>query len=117
MRRLVLALVLVAGCSQAAGVNPQTLDSRYCGEPVARDPNGKISRDSSVLREFKKLYACPSTGLRWGPCPGWQLDHVIPLACGGCDSVKNLQWLPGEIKSCAGTKCKDRWERKVYCLD
>jgi hypothetical protein len=88
-------------------------DARYCGEPL-RDKNGKIVRDSRVLREFQKLYPCPATGKRSGACPGWAKDHIIPLASCGCDSIENLQWLPNEIKSCAGTECKDRWERKIY---
>ena len=48
----------------------------------------------------------------------WQVDHVIPLVCGGCDAVVNMQWLPAAIKTCAastGVPCKDRWEQKVYC--
>ena len=55
------------------------------------------------------------TGSTTGACPSWAIDHVIPLACGGCDSIENLQWLKNSIKSCAGTECKDRWERKINC--
>jgi hypothetical protein len=84
---------------------------------VERDANGKIIRKASVIYAFKKLYPCPVTGLRTGACSGWAIDHVIPLAVGGVDAVWNMQWLPVEIKSCAGTICKDRWERKVYDRD
>jgi 5-methylcytosine-specific restriction endonuclease McrA len=91
-------------------------DSRYCGT-VERDANGKISRSRSLLTDFKHLYACPSTGKHYGSCPGWAIDHVIPLACGGCDAIENLQWLPDAIKSAAGKYPKDRWERKIYCGD
>lgn len=72
-------------------------------------------RKSSTVAAFKRLYPCPETGLSTGACPGWQVDHVIPLACKGKDEVGNMQWLPVEIKTCAGTICKDRWERKIYC--
>lgn len=89
-------------------------DLRVCGEP-ARDANGTIKRSSTVLTKFQKEHPCPSTGLAYGACPGWAKDHVIPLACGGCDSVENLQWLKNTIKSCAGEECKDRWERKINC--
>ena len=89
-------------------------DPRFCGEPK-RDSSGKIERSMTVLREFQKLHPCPSTGLEKGKCPGWAIDHVIPLACGGCDTINNLQWMKNSIKSCAGTECKDRWERKIYC--
>jgi len=88
-------------------------DIRY-QETVNRDVNGKIIRKSSVIYAFKKIHPCPSTLLRTGSCPGWSIDHVIPLAVGGIDAVSNMQWLPNEIKTCAGSICKDRWERKVY---
>ena len=58
-------------------------------------------------REFQRLHPCPSTGKRTGACPGYIKDHVKPLACGGPDSVSNLQW---QTKRAA--KEKDKWERK-----
>lgn len=88
-------------------------DPRYCG--VMRDDTGKIIRSSAVVRAFKSLHACPSTGLYGGACPGWAVDHVIPLVCGGCDAVGNMQWLPLSIKSASGVYPKDRWEQRVYC--
>ena len=91
-------------------------DARMCGFPVARDDDGSIHRNTSVLREYQKIHPCPSTGRTTGKCPGWSLDHVIPLACGGCDSIENLQWMKNSIKSCAGTWCKDRWERAINCI-
>lgn len=87
---------------------PALADTRICAR------TDTTVRSAAVLREFQMLYPCPSTGQPTGKCPGWQKDHVIPLACGGCDSVENLQWLPKEIKTCAGKLCKDRWERRVY---
>lgn len=89
-------------------------DIRMCGEPQ-RNLDGTIHRSVTVLHDYQKIHPCPSTGLTTGACPGWALDHVIPLACGGCDAIINLQWLKNSIKSCAGTECKDRWERKINC--
>lgn len=90
-------------------------DSRYCGEP-ARDGNGRIKRSQAVLRQFAKVWACPSTGDNHPSCPGWHIDHVIPLAVGGCDMGHNLQWMPVEIKLCVPSAPgnKDCWEREVY---
>src|SRR5574340_98601 len=108
-----LAIVLLLACSSAlAGPLDET---RYCGiENIKRNSDGSIHRRADVLREFRKLYACPSTGLHTGACPGWQMDHIIPLAVGGCDAVGNLAWMPVEIKTCGVWYCKDRWERRVY---
>lgn len=94
-------------------------DARYCGAPK-RDENGKIIRDPLVTAAFMAWHPCPSTGERSGICPDWSMDHVVPLACGGCDSVSNLQWLHKSVKSAAakpGFYPKDRIERKVYGLD
>jgi hypothetical protein len=112
IKRTISILLLVWLAPAFAGPLDET---RYCGEPK-RTADGSILRRSDVLREFKKLHPCPATGFKTGACPRWNIDHVIPLACSGCDAVSNLQWLPVEIKRCAGDKCKDRWERKIYCM-
>lgn len=90
-------------------------DLRYCGEP-ARYDSGRIKRSGTVLREFAKVFPCPSTLEPVISCEGWQIDHVIPLASGGCDSAINLQWLPLSIKTCSDKSCKDRWERIYHAL-
>lgn len=108
MKKLILIALLFAGAADAVE------DIRYCeGEPT-RTASGEITRSSKAIRDFRKLHACPETGLFQGACPGWAIDHVIPRAVGGCDQVFNMQWLPVQIKSCAGKICKDRWERDVY---
>lgn len=109
MSRLLLLVVALLSAAAVAADDP-----RYCGPPE-RYASGQIKRSDAVRREFRRLHPCDATGLTTGPCPGWQIDHVIPLACGGCDAVGNLQWLPLPIKTCAGSLCKDRWERRVYC--
>lgn len=112
----ILLATAVPGCEPAtAGALDET---RYCGiENIVRNADGSIRRRADVLRAFRAAVPCPSTGLTSGACPNWSLDHVWPLAEGGCDSVANLQWLPNAIKSCAASVnpyCKDRWERVVY---
>lgn len=104
-------LSLVVGA--VVGLTP--IDPRYCG-PAFRDENGRIMRSQQVLADFQRAHPCPSTGKTTGACPGWAKDHVIPLVCGGCDAVSNLQWLPNQIKSASGPLPKDRWEQRVYCL-
>lgn len=65
------------------------------------------ARDRNVRAEFQRMNPCPSTGHKRGPCPGWIVDHVIALACGGSDAIENMQW-----QTIAEAKVKDRWERK-----
>lgn len=112
MRAAIIALLVVmSGVAQGGALD----ETRYCHVTPHRDADGSISRRADVLRAFRNRYPCPSTGEKRGACPGWAIDHVIPLAQRGCDAVSNLQWLPNQLKSCAKT-CKDRWEQQVYRL-
>jgi len=57
-------------------------------------------RSSEAKHEFEVVTGHPH---------GWRghvVDHVIPLACGGEDSPRNMQW-----QTIAEGKAKDRWER------
>lgn len=110
---VLLVCGLAASCTPAyAGALDET---RYCTSTPSRDAEGNIARRSDVLRAFRKQHPCPGTPTPTGACPGWSVDHVIPLVCGGCDAVSNMTWLHNTTKSCAGVACKDRWERRVYC--
>ena len=116
----ILAKILIAILTVLVGQDADAYavtDMRVCRtqSTVVRDADGKIARSPEVLKRFREIHPCPSTGLPTGKCNGWALDHVIPLACGGCDSIENLQWLKNSIKSCPGKDCKDRWERKINC--
>lgn len=63
------------------------------------------SRSREVTRAFQRSNPCPSTGKRYGACPGYIRDHVIALCAGGSDTVSNMQW-----QSTAAAKAKDRTE-------
>ena len=58
-----------------------------------RDSHGKIKRSASAKSDFRKSHPCPSTGKTSGACPGYEVDHRNPLACGGADMASNMQWL------------------------
>jgi 5-methylcytosine-specific restriction endonuclease McrA len=64
-------------------------------------------RSAAAKAEFKRQQPCPATGKPSGACPGWVIDHITPLACGGADSPSNMQW-----QTVQAGKEKDRWERK-----
>lgn len=41
--------------------------------------------------------------------PGYVVDHICALACGGLDAPKNMQF-----QTIADAKAKDKWETKPY---
>jgi hypothetical protein len=63
--------------------------------------HSRIHRSERARRNFERM-----TGYPHGR-PGYVIDHVVPLACGGADSPSNMQW-----QTKAAAKAKDKWERK-----
>src|SRR5689334_14486323 len=68
----------------------------------------RIPRSAAARNAFRRLHPCPATGLVRGACPGYVIDHVKPLACGGADAPFNMQW-----QTRAEAKAKDALERKT----
>ena len=64
-------------------------------------------RSQKAKDEFKYSHPCPSNGHNHGACPGYVIDHIQALACGGDDNPSNMQW-----QSISEGKEKDKWERK-----
>lgn len=77
------------------------------GGTIERDSRGRIKRSASVRRDFMRSHPCPSTGKTSGRCPGYIIDHVQALECGGPDSATNMQW-----QTTADAKAKDKLERQ-----
>jgi hypothetical protein len=75
---------------------------------VERDSHGRIKRSNAAKDAFKRSQPCPATGKSTGGCPGYVIDHVKPLECGGPDDPSNMQW-----QTIADGKAKDKTER--YC--
>ena len=68
-------------------------------------PTEAAARSQSAKYHFKKHFPCPATGKSKGPCPGWVIDHIVPLKRGGADHPINMQW-----QTIEDAKRKDRWE-------
>jgi hypothetical protein len=69
-------------------------------ESVARTSTGHIARSEAAKHAFEA-----QTGYPHGR-PGYVIDHIVPLACGGADAPNNMQW-----QTIAAAKAKDRVER------
>lgn len=75
-----------------------------CAHAGATTPRG-----TEAPRLFRKANACPATKLFTGPCVGWTMDHMVPLACNGPDTPQNLQW-----QTVAEAKAKDKIELQCW---
>lgn len=73
---------------------------------VAGVSDARTARSHAALSEFKSTHHCPATSKPRGACPGWVIDHIIALACGGMDDATNMQW-----QTVSEARDKDRWER------
>ena len=73
---------------------------------VLRDKHGKIKRSKTARSSFMREHPCPSTGKTSGRCPGYVVDHVNALECGGADAAYNMQW-----QTTADAKAKNKTER------
>jgi hypothetical protein len=74
--------------------------SHTSSSAIQRDENGRIERSSSARQRFMRQTGYPDGR------PGYVVDHIRPLACGGADDASNMQWQTVEQ-----AKAKDRVER------
>src|SRR5262245_60545991 len=51
-----------------------------------------VPRSAAARRAFVREHPCPATRKASGACPGYVVDHIVPLPCGGADSPSNMQW-------------------------
>ena len=70
--------------------------------------SGALERSARQKRAFRAAHPCPATARASGPCPGWIVDHVVPLCAGGPDHPANMQWQTVEK-----AKAKDREEHAL----
>ena len=79
-------------------------------QPAAVEaPPAAPVRPSSAKVNFRKANPCPSTGRSSGSCPGYEVEHMNPPACGGADSPGNMQWVQASAARKKGApECKTR---------
>jgi hypothetical protein len=95
MNRILLVIVLLAVVAFA--------------EPSSkhRSTAHRYPRSRSVTSAFQRKNPCPSTGKKYGACPGYVKNHRVPLCKGGPDSVGNLEWqTTAEGKASDKTECR-----------
>lgn len=63
-------------------------------------------RSSAQRAAFVREHPCPATAQTRAPCPGYVVDHIIPLCGGGADAPSNMQW-----QTIEDGKLKDKEER------
>jgi hypothetical protein len=92
-------------CHRKSEVKKAAASGEWC--VLARDSGGRIKRDHRQRRAFIEANPCPATGSRdyRKPCPGWHVDHVVPLNCCGADVPSNMKWTPASENLAKGAKC------------
>ena len=88
---------------KASAAAPQHGAANHRGERCVsceRDSSGRILRSAEAKDAFKR-----QTGYPQGR-PGYVIDHIVPLACGGADAPANMQWQTKEAAA-----AKDKTER------
>jgi len=96
---LTLAALALASDSPRSAPRDQAASQRR--QPAAARP----ARSTAPRRAFQRTHPCPANGHTSGPCPGYVIDHVVPLKRGGPDTPANMQW-----QTVAEAKAKDRVE-------
>lgn len=95
-------------CPNLVQAAPNTSENPVVSRPhgkscqdCARDKRGRIQRNADAKKQFMRQSGYPHGR------PGYVVDHIVPLACGGADAPSNMQW-----QSKADAKAKDKVERR-----
>jgi hypothetical protein len=95
----VIAIVLALLTGLAVPSMSEARPPRH--KAASRAAHARPPRHQAAKRAFER-----QTGYPHGR-PGYVVDHITPLACGGADVPSNMQWQP-----IAEARAKDKIERK-----
>ena len=79
---------------------PATITTSPTTSPVTRDEKARIQRSDAARHHFARQTGHPNGR------PGYVIDHIVPLACGGADAPSNMQW-----QTIEAAEAKDKVER------
>ena len=79
---------------------PKQSATKPATNSTTRDERGRLQRSAAARHAFARQTGFPNGR------PGYVIDHIKPLACGGADAPSNMQW-----QTIAEAKAKDRVER------
>jgi len=102
-------LVFQRGGNVATGFLTQALAAVMMVLLMTTHAEARLKRSQSAKVEFKQQHPCPAAGSTNRPCKGYVIDHIVPIACGGADAPRNMQW-----HTVADAKAKGKWERTGY---
>jgi hypothetical protein len=100
VKRITLVVVLLLGSVLTSPVVAAGT-SRPPKATTSRAAHERTPRHQAAKRAFER-----KTGYPHGR-PGYVVDHIVPVGCGGIDDPINMQW-----QTIAEAKAKDKIERK-----
>jgi hypothetical protein len=103
--RAVTALMLMLSVSQSVEASGSRSGSHRSGTKTTAATKSSTPKKAPIERSAKAKHDFEKeTGYPLGR-PGYVVDHIVPLACGGADAPSNMQW-----QTVAAAKAKDRVE-------
>lgn len=105
MKRLIFTLMVTfASVAQGGVIFPVAAVVALNAATISA--NNSATRSKATVYAFRSKNPCPANNSLHGACPGYVVDHIQALECGGHDVTSNMQW-----QTVAAGKAKDKLER------
>ena len=83
-------------------VDEDTINRTICVSGYTKSVRPATSYTNGVKKKLMR-----DAGIDAARIGDYELDHIVPLACGGPDAVSNMQW-----QTIREARAKDKWETK-----